>query len=152
MLLNEFNLLKLYNGHLPVENILNQSYSELKHCNLGAIINFIGVIRNEDNIDGLSFDIYMPILDKWFNKWKRIFNEKNAVIQMFHSIGDVKLSQSSFIVVIASSKRRIALELIDLFVEDFKANAPIWKYDIKDGKRIYAKERSLQIKNSGLLN
>ena len=41
--------------------------------------------------------------------------------------------------------------MIDLFVEDFKAQAPIWKYDLKDGERIYAKERSTPIVGSGLL-
>jgi len=143
--------LQLFNGNLPVEQITNKWYQDFKLSNYGAIITFIGVVRDEDDIDGLSFDIYMPILDKWFNKWKRIFNEKNAVIQMFHSIGDVKLSQSSFIVVVASSKRRIALELIDLFVEDFKANAPIWKYDLINNKRVYAEDRSHKLNGSGIL-
>ena len=50
-----------------------------------------------------------------------------------------------------SPKRRVALEFIDKFVEDFKASAPIWKYDLKDGKRIYAKDRSTAINGSGLL-
>jgi len=44
------------------------------------------------------------------------------------------------------------LELIDEFVEDFKANAPIWKYDVKEGKRIYAAERSTPMNGSGLLS
>ena len=33
------------------------------------------------------------------------------------------------------TKRRVALELIDIFVENFKASAPIWKYDLIDGKK-----------------
>jgi molybdopterin synthase catalytic subunit len=46
----------------------------------------------------------------------------------------------------------VALEFIDEYVEDFKASAPIWKYDLRDNKRIYAKERSTAIKGSGLLS
>ena len=42
--------------------------------------------------------------------------------------------------------------LIDEFVEDFKAQAPIWKYDIIKGERIYAEDRSTAIKGSGLLS
>jgi molybdopterin synthase catalytic subunit len=45
----------------------------------------------------------------------------------------------------------VALELIDEFVEDFKANAPIWKYDIRNGKRIYAEDRSTPMSGAGLL-
>jgi molybdopterin synthase catalytic subunit len=70
---------------------------------------------------------------------------------MAHSIGDVMVHESSYIAAVFSPKRRVALELIDEYVEDFKASAPIWKYDIIDNKRIYAKERSTQIKGSGLL-
>ena len=144
--------LKLYNGNLPVENILNNSYLELNHKNFGAIINFIGVIREENNIDGLSFDVYEPILDNWFKSWQEKAQKLNAIIQMFHSVGDVFLSQSSFIAIVASPKRKVALALINEFVEDFKANAPIWKYDIINGKRVYAKDRSSEIENSGLLS
>jgi len=70
---------------------------------------------------------------------------------MAHSRGDVYLHQSSYISAVVSPKRRVALEMIDEFVEDFKASAPIWKYDLIDGKRIYAKDRSKALKQSGLL-
>ena len=70
---------------------------------------------------------------------------------MAHSRGDVLIHESSYIACIFAPRRRVALELIDAFVEDFKACAPIWKYDLKDSKRIYALERSTPIKGSGLL-
>jgi molybdopterin synthase catalytic subunit len=41
--------------------------------------------------------------------------------------------------------------MIDEFVEDFKASAPIWKYDLKNGERKYAFDRSTAIKGAGLL-
>ncbi|MDD2699548.1 MAG: molybdenum cofactor biosynthesis protein MoaE, partial [Arcobacteraceae bacterium] len=46
----------------------------------------------------------------------------------------------------------VALELIDEFVEDFKASAPIWKYDIINQKRVYALDRSTKIDGAGILN
>ena len=49
------------------------------------------------------------------------------------------------------SKHR-EFRLIEEFVEDFKANAPIWKYDIKEGKRIFAADRAKELHNSGLLS
>jgi hypothetical protein len=36
-------------------------------------------------------------------------------------------------------------------VEDFKSNAPIWKYDVINGERIYAYKRSQAIVGAGLL-
>ena len=144
-------MLYLYDGSLPVNNILNEWYKEEAKSNYGAYIPFVGTVRSEDGIDGLSFDIYEPILNSWFNAWQEKAKAKGAVIKMAHSRGDVLLHESSYIAAVFSPKRRVALEFIDEFVEDFKASAPIWKYDLKDSKRIYALDRSTEIKGSGLL-
>jgi len=144
-------MLELYDGALNANEILVRWHDEFKEANYGAFINFVGIVRDEDGIDGLSFDLYEPILISWFDAWQRKANIKGARVLMAHSRGDVLLHQSSYISAVLSPKRRVALELIDEFVEDFKANAPIWKYDIKDSKRIYALERSTQINGAGLL-
>lgn len=144
-------MLQIFDGDLAVEQITNSWYEKYKNLNYGAIITFVGVVRNENNIEGLSFDIYEPILKLWFDSWQKKANEKNAIVLMAHSRGDVKNHQSSYIACVCSPKRRVALELIDLFVEDFKKNAPIWKYDLKDKKRVYAKDRSQEIDGAGIL-
>ncbi len=149
--MKEINYLELYDGSLPVETITNNWYSEFKNSNYGAIITFVGVVRDENNIEGLSFDIYEPILKKWFNDWQVYANEKNAIVLMAHSKGDVLNHESSYIAAVCSPKRRVALELIDEFVEDFKAKAPIWKYDLINNKRVYAEDRSTKIEGSGIL-
>jgi len=143
--------MELYQGALDVEAITNKWYKEVTTLNYGAFITFVGIIRAEDSIEALSFDIYKPILEKWFQSWEEEARKRGAIVKMAHAIGDVKVSESSFIAAIASRKRRAALELIDEFVEDFKANAPIWKYDIVGGKRIYAKERSTPMDGAGVL-
>jgi len=143
--------LELYSGALDVEDILIRWFREEKNLNYGAFIPFIGIVRDENGIDGLSFDIYKPMLLNWFKEWEEIAKSKGAKIKMAHSVGDVLIHESSYISAVFSPKRRVALNLIDDFVEDFKANAPIWKYDIIDGKRIYAKDRSTPINGSGIL-
>jgi molybdopterin synthase catalytic subunit len=145
-------MLEIYQGPLQVEDITNKWYQTYKLSNYGAIITFVGVVRDEDNIDGLSFDIYEPILNSWFESWQNKAKEQNAVVLMAHSIGDVPNHESSYIAAVCSPKRRVALELVDEFVEDFKANAPIWKYDLKNGTREYAEDRSAKINGAGLLS
>jgi len=144
-------LLSLYNGALDVPTILKDWYEEEAFSNYGAYIPFVGTVRSEDEIEGLSFDIYEPILESWYKAWQEKAKAKGAIIKMAHSRGDVMIHESSYIAAVFSPKRRVALEFIDEFVEDFKAAAPIWKYDLKDGKRVYAKDRSTAIKGSGLL-
>ncbi len=144
-------MVEIYKGSLNVEKILNSWYKEYSVKNFGAFITFVGIVRDEDGIDGLSFDIYEPILNKWFGLWKDKVKQQNVTLLMAHSIGDVLNHQSSYIAGVVSPKRRAALDIIDEFVEDFKQKAPIWKYDIVDGKRIYAKDRSHKLPGFGLL-
>ena len=144
-------MMELHKGPLDIKEIFGRWLDEERESNYGAFIPFIGTIRAEDEIEALSFDIYEPILQNWFDAWQKRAREMGATVKMAHSIGDVPVHTSSYISAVFSPKRRVALELIDEFVEDFKANAPIWKYDVKDGKRIYAEDRSTPMDGSGLL-
>lgn len=144
--------LELHNGDLEVEEITNRWYRDFRLSNYGAIITFVGIVRDEDGIDGLSFDIYEPILNLWFDDWQEKAKRNNAIVLMAHSKGDVLNHKSSYIAGVCSPKRDVALALINQFVESFKANAPIWKYDIVDGKRIYAIDRSNKLDGAGILS
>lgn len=145
-------MLELHENGLDVQKIQSRWYESVKQSNYGAVMTFTGVVRDEDGIDGLSFDIYEPILKKWFDAWQEKAKKSNAYLMMAHSKGDVLNHTSSYMCGVCSPKRRVALEMIDEFVEDFKASAPIWKYDIRDGKRVFAEDRSTKLPNSGLLS
>ena len=144
-------MLELYDGALDVPEILKRWYEEESRSNYGAFIPFVGTVREEGGIEGLSFDIYEPILTSWFDAWQAKAKERGATLKMAHSRGDVPVHESSYIAAVFSPKRRVALEMIEEFVEDFKASAPIWKYDIINGGRVYAKDRSTAIEGSGIL-
>jgi molybdopterin synthase catalytic subunit len=144
-------MLLIYDGPIDVAELLNRWYNEHTEENYGAMVNFVGTIRDEGGIEALSFDIYRPVLEAWFEAWREKLAAKNALLMMAHSQGDVPVHTSSFACAIFSPKRRVALEMLDAFVEDFKANAPIWKYDVIDGRRLYAADRSTPMEGSGLL-
>ncbi|MEY3090183.1 MAG: hypothetical protein RL113_499 [Pseudomonadota bacterium] len=144
--------MELYEGQLNVKEIFARWLDEEAESNYGAYIPFVGTIRAEDDIEALSFDIYEPVLKMWFETWQTKAKALGAVVKMAHSVGDVPIHTSSYVSAVFSPKRRVALELIDVFVEDFKANAPIWKYDVRNGKRIYAADRSTPMDGAGLLS
>lgn len=144
-------MLELYDGALNVPEIITRWYSEETDYNYGAYIPFIGTVREEDGIEGLSFDVYEPILTAWFQAWQAKAEPLGAKLKMAHSRGDVLVHESSYIAAVFSPKRRVALEMIEQFVEDFKASAPIWKYDLKNGERLYARDRSTPIGGAGIL-
>lgn len=144
-------MLELYDGALNVPEIITRWYSEEAEYNYGAYIPFIGTVRAENGIEGLSFDVYEPILKGWFESWQAKAQALGAKLKMAHSRGDVLVHESSYIAAVFSPKRRVALETIEAFVEDFKASAPIWKYDLKSGERVYAADRSTAIAGAGIL-
>lgn len=143
--------MQIYNGSLDVQSITNEWYERFKDKNCGALITFIGIVREEGGISALSFDIYEPILKKWLDAWEERAKKENAYVLFAHSKGDVAVHTSSYVAGVVSPQRKVALRLINEFVEDFKANAPIWKYDVINGERIYAKERSQAINGAGIL-
>jgi len=144
-------MVELYDGALNVSEITSRWYVQESASNYGAYIPFVGTVRDEDGIEGLSFDVYEPILTAWFDAWSAKVAPLGATLKMAHSRGDVLVHESSYIAAVFSPKRRVALETIERFVEDFKASAPIWKYDLRGGQRLYARERSTAIAGAGLL-
>ncbi len=144
--------MELHQGALDTKEIFGRWLDEEASSNYGAYIPFVGTIRAEDEIEALSFDIYEPILKRWFDEWQDRAAKRGAIVKMAHAIGDVPIHTSSYISAVFSPKRRVALELIDEFVEDFKANAPIWKYDVINGSRVYAADRSTPMDGAGLLS
>ena len=142
-------MLEVFKGGIPVIETINRWYEEFKLEGYGAMIPFIGIVRADNGIDGLSFDLYLPMLNEWFKKWE---NLEDAKIMMAHSFGDVMVGETSFLCAVFTKHRREGFKYLEEFVEDFKANAPIWKYDIKEGKRIFAADRAKELPNSGLLS
>lgn len=117
----------------------------------GALNIFNGIVREENNITALSFDIYMPLLNIWFNNWQNKAKKNNIAIKMTHSYGDVKVNETSFMCAFLSKHRKDSITIYIEFIEDFKANAPIWKYDVINGEKKYALNRSKILKGAGLL-
>lgn len=144
-------MLHIYEGPLQSEAIYTYWYTCYASHNYGAFITFTGIVRAEEGVEALSFDIHMPMLQGWFDAWSSRATTQGAIVLMAHSKGDVPIHECSYIAAVLSPKRKVALKMIDEFVEDFKAMAPIWKYDIKEGSRIYAGERSTPIVGAGIL-
>lgn len=152
--------LRLYQGALPTSEIYVEWETFAKERNCGALCVFTGIVRQEESkeiestefiVSALSFDVYEPLLRKWFESWQAKATQMGALLLMAHSVGDVARTQSSYMCAVISRQRRAALALYEDFIEDFKANAPIWKYDVIEGKRVFAMSRSTPIEGSGVL-
>ncbi|TQR30347.1 molybdenum cofactor biosynthesis protein MoaE [Campylobacter sp. MIT 99-7217] len=144
-------MFEIYEGALNVPEIYAKWYEKSATQNCGAMLTFCGIVRDDDEVQALSFDIDEALLKKWFETWKQKLNTQGVSVFFAHSKGEVKVGQSSYLAGILSKQRKLGLKLINDFVEDFKAKAPIWKYDVKNGLKIYAKERSTKLEGAGIL-
>ncbi|MFC3847696.1 molybdenum cofactor biosynthesis protein MoaE [Helicobacter baculiformis] len=145
-------MLEVVEGALDTARFYTQWERECVAHNCGAFCVFTGVVRaQESEFEGLSFDVHMPLLQAWFQDWQTKAQARGVVLKMAHSRGDVLVSQSSYMVGLMSEHRQAPLELYGAFIEDFKHNAPIWKYYLQNKQRVYAKDQSHPLKGSGLL-
>ncbi len=62
-------MLEIIQGALDTDKLLKAYQEEACAKNFGAFCAFVGIVRGEDNIQGLSFDIHEALLKTWFEKW-----------------------------------------------------------------------------------
>lgn len=145
--------LLIIDGYLPIKNLYNRYNKLATNNNHGVVVNFTGFVRHDEGIkqgDGLFFEVYEPMLVQWFSAHKERLESEGILICMAHSRGFVPVTKSSFIVCLSAKHRESLFNELLTFVEDFKQNAPIWKYDYINGKKIFERLRSKPLRGSGL--
>ncbi len=149
----EDSLLEIFEGGLDTTGLYAQWERECATHNYGALCVFTGVVRaQEEDFRGLSFELYMPLLQAWFEGWQRKAQARGVLLKMAHSRGDVALHQSSYMVGLIAKHRKAPLEIYGAFIEDFKQSAPIWKYYLQGEQRVYAQDQGHPLRGSGLLS
>lgn len=116
--------LEIFDGALNTAQIYQKWYDFASQNNLGANSIFTGIVRAENGCDGLSFDIYEPLLEQWFLGWSKKVLENGVFLKMAHSRGDVFNHQSSYMAGIFSLKRRACLEVLKISLKILSTKLP----------------------------
>lgn len=107
----------------------------------GAVVTFDGVVR--DNTKGrrvltLDYDAYPPMAVKEMcrvgeeirQRWPEV--ERIGIV---HRFGEMKISESSVVIVVTSPHRKVAFEACHYAIDRVKQIVPIWKKEIfQDGE------------------
>ena len=98
----------------------------------GALIVFAGVVRNHNDgqaVDGITYEADVPLAEKVLagieSEALSKFSVRHCRIQ--HRIGEIKLGETSVIIVVRSPHRAGAYEASRYAIEELKRRAPIWK-------------------------
>jgi molybdopterin synthase catalytic subunit len=107
----------------------------------GAMVTFDGVVRNQTagrRVISLQYDAYVPMAIKEMSRIGDEVRERWPEVDrigIIHRFGELKISESSVVIVITSPHRRIAFEACHYAIDRLKQTVPIWKKEIfEDGE------------------
>ena len=105
---------------------------ELSSREIGAIVEFSGVVReleNGEKIPGLFYEAYEPMARTRLGK---IFQELAAQhaceeILFIHRLDFVPVGEASLVIRVCSRHRQAALAVMAGLIDRLKADVPVWK-------------------------
>lgn len=107
----------------------------------GAVVTFDGVVR--DNTNGrrvliLDYDAYPPMAVKEMRRVGEEIRERWPEVErigIIHRFGEMKITESSVVIVVTSPHRKVAFEACHYAIDRVKQVVPIWKKEIfEDGE------------------
>ena len=125
---------------------VSEETKNLQQNNIGAIVNFVGVVRGYDEkknqiINSMTLEHYPgmteteieKIIVKSFNKWEL------TSVTVIHRIGVLKPSDQIVFVGVSSKHRQNAFNSCNFIMDWLKTKAPFWKVEENNNKKTWVK-------------
>jgi len=102
------------------------------HLESGAVVSFVGTVRDENEIAALEYEAYDEMARK---RLEEIVGEavsrwglKKALL--VHRLGRVSVGEASLLIAVSSPHRGEAFEACRWILESLKKDVPIWKKEV----------------------
>jgi len=110
----------------------------VRRDNSGAVLVFLGVVRNHNlgrGVDFLEYDAYPQMAEKVMREIAEDAQQRWDIndIAIQHRTGRLEIGETSLLVAVASTHRREGFEAGQWIVDRFKEIVPIWKKEIWEG-------------------
>ncbi len=110
------------------------------NSSIGAIVSFIGFVREFDNskktkkLLQMDLEHYPGMTEKALNEIELNAKSKWQLedVYIIHRIGKLKPTEPIVAVVVASEHRKNAFEACEFIIDFLKTEAPFWKKEISD--------------------
>ncbi|RKE38494.1 molybdopterin synthase catalytic subunit [Paraburkholderia sp. BL23I1N1] len=107
-----------------------------RNPNVGAIVNFLGVVRHSGDFDdvvalelehypGMTEQSFSSIVEEAIARWRL------EAVKIVHRVGRVALGDAVVLVVVAAPHRGAAFDACEFLMDFLKAHAPLWKKEIR---------------------
>jgi molybdopterin synthase catalytic subunit len=102
----------------------------------GAVVDFFGVVREEENdatISGLEYEAFVEMAEAELRRISEEITQKFSLgsVIVYHRIGFVPAGEASLIVRVSARHRGAAFAGSQRLVEQLKERVPIWKHPIQ---------------------
>ena len=99
----------------------------------GALVQFIGVVRDDDDLTALELEHYPAMTEKSLTDLAQQAKERWDIIDLaiVHRVGRLNVGDQIMMVAVSAPHRRAAFEACDFLMDFLKSRAPFWKREIR---------------------
>ena len=114
---------------------VDEVLSRLRAGRRGAIVTFVGVVRNESKgreVERIEIQVYEEMALKQLEAIRREAMEKFDVeeVAVIHRVGRLEVSDSIVMIAVAAAHRAEAFDACRYALENIKRRVPMWKKEI----------------------
>ncbi len=111
---------------------IDELIKKIKKPEIGAIVTFSGVVREEGEIKGMEVEVYEEMAEE------ELENLKQDALQMFdveaveivHREGSLKVGENIVAILVGAKHRKDAFRACEYLIDELKEKVPIWKKEL----------------------
>jgi molybdopterin synthase catalytic subunit len=105
---------------------------KMKKPEIGAIVTFLGVVREEGEIKGVEMEVYREMAEEELEKLEREALEKFDVeaVEIVHREGSLKVGENIVVILDGAKHRKDAFRACEYLIDELKKKMPIWKKEL----------------------
>jgi molybdopterin synthase catalytic subunit len=111
---------------------VDEMIKSLKTSETGAVVTFIGTVRNDENVEGLDFECYKDMALKELEGLKQSAVTKFHLndVGIIHRVGKLSLGEDIVLIAVSAGHRDEAFTACRYLIDELKKIVPIWKKEI----------------------
>ncbi len=114
---------------------VNRLVEAVRHDEDGAVVTFVGVVRNENRGKAVLHMEYEAYPEMATAKMREIGDEIAARwglhhVAMVHRVGRMKVGEASVVIAVAAPHREVAFEACRHAIDRLKETVPVWKKEV----------------------
>ncbi len=118
---------------------LEKFFSFTPENSCGALVSFIGIVRNHDHgrpVQRLYYDCYPSMADRVIGMLTKEVETRWPIdeIRVLHRVGDLEIGEVAVAIAVSSAHRAEAFAACRFAIEKIKKDVPVWKKEFfEDG-------------------